>query len=82
MDDYLRAQSGIYAMIVEEDGDDTYVAEAKEDAASASDAVWRVKRIQKSTSNGVTRTTVAWAGGHSGFSHAANDMANLTYASY
>ena len=82
MDDYLRAQGGIFAVIIEESGNDTYVAEAKESAASASAAVWRVKRIRKATSNGVTRTTVAWAGGHSGFTHAANAMSGLTYANY
>ena len=83
MDSYLRAMGNVFATIVEEgSGGITYIAEAKESASSASDAVWRVKRVKTVTSNGVTRTTVSWAGGHSGFSHAANDMASLSFADY
>lgn len=82
MDSYLRAMGNVYATIVEESGSATYIAEAKEDASSASDAVWRVKRVKTVTSNGVTRTTVAWAGGHSGFTHKANNMASLSFADY
>ncbi|MBQ7649702.1 MAG: hypothetical protein IJS15_02020 [Victivallales bacterium] len=82
MDEYLKAIGGIYAMIIEKDGDNTYIAEAKTDAASKNDAVWRVRRVKVEDVSGVERTTVSWAGGHPGFSHAANDMANLTYANY
>ena len=82
MDSYLRAMGNVYATIIEESGTTTYIAEAKESASSASDAVWRVRRVKTVTSNGVTRTTVAWAGGHTGFTHAANNMASLTFADY
>ena len=82
MDEYLKAIGGIYATIVEEDGDTTYVAEARTDTALASEAKWRVKRIQVMTDGSLKRTTVAWAGGHPGFSHRADNMAGLSYANY
>ena len=82
MDEYLKAIGAIYAMIVEKVGDVTYVAEAKVDAASKTDPVWRVKKISVTSEDDVERTTVAWAGGHPGFSHRADNMASLTYANY
>ena len=82
MDEYLKAMGSIYAMIVEKNGDITYVAEAKVDTASKTDPVWRVRRIKVTSEGGVERTTVAWAGGHPGFSHRADSMASLTYANY
>lgn len=82
MDFYLRSIGNIFATIVEEHTDVTYVAEAKEDATSASEAKWRVRRVKSVTTNGVTRTTVSWANGNSGFSNAATDMANLTFYNY
>ena len=82
MDEYLKAAGGIYAMIIEKDGDTTYVAEAKTDTAAKTDAKWRVKRIKVEDVDGVERTTVSWADGHPGFSHRADNMASLTYANY
>lgn len=82
MDEYLKAAGGIYAMIIEKDGDVTYVAEAKTDTSAKTDAKWRVKRIKVEDVNGVERTTVSWAGGHPGFSNRADNMASLTYANY
>lgn len=82
MDAYLQALGDIYAVIVEKDGDITYIAQAKCDAAAKTDAVWRVKRVKVTSVNGVERTTVSWAGGHPGFSHKADNMAILTYPEY
>ena len=83
MDEYLRAIGGIFATIVEDAGKGVvYIAEAKTTATSASDAVWRVKRVTTATSNGVTRTTVAWAGGTAAFKFPANSMSTLTFAEY
>ena len=82
MDEYLKALGGIYATIVEEDSDVTYVAEAKVDTAAATDPVWRVKRLKVTTVGTLKRTTISWAGGHPGFSHRADNMASLTYAEY
>lgn len=82
MDEYLKALSGTQAVIIEEVGGCTYVAEAKVDTAAATDAVWRVKRIKVTETDSLKRTTVAWADGHPGYSHAANDMANLNFAEY
>lgn len=80
--DWMKSVVGIAAVIVEEKSTGTYIAEAKEDTPSASSPVWRVRRVKTSTSNGVTRTTVAWAGGTCGFCHPASDMSSLTYADY
>jgi len=82
MDEYLRAIGGIYAVIIEESGGYKYIAEAKTDTASASDKKWRVRRVKTSTVGSTERTVVAWADGHPGFSHAANNMPSLNYASY
>ena len=84
MDDYLRAQGGIFASIIEEDSSAgvTYVAEAKTTAAAATSAVWRVKRIKTTESGGVKRTAVAWAGGTAAFKFAANSMSSLSFADY
>lgn len=83
MDEYLRAVSGVYATIIEKSGEYTYIAEAKEKAVSASEKCWRVRRVRTHVSSGgVERTTVAFAGGHSGFVNKADSMASLTYADY
>ena len=83
MDEYLRAVSNILAVIVEEQSDGTvYIAESKATATDASDPVWRVRKISKETSGGVTRTTIAWAGGCAEFKFSANNMSSLTFANY
>ncbi len=82
--DWMKLAVGITATIVEKGSNGiTYIAEAKEDTALASDPVWRVRRVKVvTTSGGVERTTVAWAGGTCAFRHSAANMASLTYADY
>ena len=83
MIDWTKALCGVFAVIIEESGSYTYIAEAKEDTASAASPVWRVRRVSVTTdSSGNARTVVAWAGGVCGFVHSADDMASLSYADY
>jgi len=63
------------AVIIEVDGDDTYIAEAIPGSLLAS-SVWRCKKVEVSGNT----TKIIWADGNANFDNPADDLTNLSYS--
>ena len=69
-----------FSVFVEASGDFTWVAEAVPGTAQAS-ALWRVKRLQDTTTGGTQTITTLWADGNGNFDNVATSpLSGLTYS--